>query len=1588
MRRFYRHVARDDLAAYTPDQLVEHVAAMREFATLRAPGTPLIDVVDGPAFTLLRVVTDDMPFLVDSVGIELAREGRSIHLIIHPQVVVRRDGEGRLVEVLDIDPDDDRPSDATNESWMHIELDHDLVEVSGEETVRGIARVLADVRAAVQDWQAMRAKAVEIADSLATEPIPAEAEGERAEAAALLRWLADEHFTFLGYREYDLVTTDGEDALRSVPGSELGILRSSAHGSSQSFSKLPPPVRAKARERTILILSKANSRATVHRGGYLDYIGIKKFDANGEPIAERRFLGLFTASAYNALVADVPVLRQRFRDVLDAIDVLPGSHSARDLQHIIEAYPRDELFQTDSATLTHIAASIMQLQERRQVRLFVRPDAYGRFMSCLVYLPRDRFNTKTRHRIEQALLEAFGGQSTDYTVRLTESVLARLHIIVHLPVGSTVPDFDPAVVEARVAEASRSWDDELAAAFVDAVGEGDARRLMRVYGDAFPEAYKEDFPAADGVRAALVLEGLGEGDIALDFYAPKDPAAAGAGEVRFAIVHAGEAISLSTVLPMLQTMGMEVTDERPYGIERPRRAPAWVLDFGLRPPAGEIVDEATLPLRFSETFRAAWDGRIEADGFNALVVRAGLTFEQASIVRAYARYLRQAGTTFGQDYLQQVVTSRADIVTLIVRLFEAQFDPAFAGGDREGTVAGLVTDIEAALETVPSLDHDRILRSLFALVRATLRTNFYVPVTARRSSALAFKLDALAIPDLPLPRPKREVWVHSPRVEGVHLRFGMVARGGLRWSDRREDFRTEILGLVKAQEVKNSVIVPVGAKGGFVPARLPDPAVDRDAWLTEGKGAYRDFISALLDVTDNLVDGVVVPPVDVIRRDGDDPYLVVAADKGTATFSDLANSISAEYGFWLGDAFASGGSVGYDHKAMGITARGAWESVKRHFRELGVDTQTEPFTAVGVGDMSGDVFGNGMLLSEHTRLVAAFDHRDIFIDPTPDAARSFAERQRLFDLPRSSWADYDSALISAGGGVFSRAAKSIPLSAEAKAALGIDESVTALAPADLMRAILTAPVDLLWNGGIGTYVKSRTESSVDVGDKANDLVRVNGSELRCRVVGEGGNLGCTQRGRVEAALNGVHINTDAIDNSAGVDTSDHEVNIKILLDGLVRDGRLDADARVALLGEMTDEVAKAVLKDNYAQNIVLGNARTQAPSMLGVHQRLIRDLERTAGLDRRLEALPDDAEIANRRGADIGLTSPELAVLLAYVKIGLTASLTACDVADDPWFDRFLRDYFPSQLTGRFGSDLESHPLRREIINTVLANRVVNIGGITFVFRAIEETGASPDDVVRATIAAMEIFGIDPLLDEIDALDNRIPTQAQVAIELVVRRLLDRATRWMLQTRGTSIDVASEIAHFKPVVDAAANAVPGALQGVEAQRLERQVATLIELGAPTPMAARVGALLDVFALLDIADIARRTDADPLALVSLYFTVSERYDVDRMLVRITGLPRGDRWSTLARHSLRADLYQLVAALTEQIWMSTPAHAEPIERIAMWEQVHEAGLARSRATLDEIADADEVDLATLSVALRVMRNLAAQARTSAEKEFTDS
>jgi glutamate dehydrogenase len=1567
VRRYYEHVAPEDIVGRRDLDLTGAALAHWGLMRVRMPGEIKVHVYSPNMeehgwecpHTVVETVVDDMPFLVDSVSMELIRHETAIHLVIRPILDVQRDDEGRLLAV---DSGEGRP-----ESLIHVEIDRQTDSAVLEQLRDDLLRVLGDVRAAVEDWPAMRRRAGEIEAELAESRLPGPEEA--AEARELLAWMEEGHFIFLGYGEYDIGREGDEDVLRPLPGSGLGILREIGERPvSASFQQLPPTVRKLAREKNLLTLTKANSRATVHRPSYLDYVGVKRFDASGEVSGEGRFLGLYTHTAYRASPWEIPVLRRKVQRVLDRSGLPKGSHDHKALIDILETYPRDELFQISEDELYEIALGILHLGERQRVRLFVRRDTFDRFLSCLVYLPRDRFNTDNRKRIEEILNEAFGGASVEYTTRVSDSVLASLHFIVRVEPGRAV-DYDVAELEALVAAATRAWTDDLHDALFEQLGEERAGPLFERYGDAFPSAYREDFAARQAVLDINRMEKLDAGgDLAMSLYLPL---ASTADHLAFKLLSYAKPILLSDVLPLLEHMGVKVTDERPYEI-RPRNGePIWIYDFGLRHGEGAEFQADRVRETFQDTFARTWRGEAEDDGFNRLVLSAQLTAREITVLRAIAKYLRQAGSTFSQDYMEDALAAHPAIARGLVELFRLRLDPVrFEGTDAKARA--LERDVEASIDAVESLDEDRILRSFLRVVRAVLRTNlFESDAHGRAKPYLSLKLDPELIPDLPEPRPLVEVFVYSPRIEAVHLRGGKVARGGIRWSDRREDFRTEILGLMKAQTVKNAVIVPVGAKGGFVVKRPPTGG-GRDALLAEVVECYRIFMRGLLDVTDTVAGGRVVPPSEVVRYDDDDPYLVVAADKGTATFSDIANAISAEYGFWLGDAFASGGSTGYDHKVMGITARGAWESVKRHFRALGTDLEREDITVVGIGDMSGDVFGNGMLLSRHLKLIGAFDHRHVFLDPDPDPEASFAERERLFRLPSSSWADYDAALLSAGGGVFPRTAKSISLSPQVRAAL--DVTATSLTPNEVIRALLRAPVDLLWNGGIGTYVKAGEERHAEVGDKANDAVRVDADELRCRVVGEGGNLGFSQRARISYALRGGRIFMDAIDNSAGVDCSDHEVNIKILLDTIVAGGDLTEKQRNLLLSEMQDEVGTLVLRDNYEQAQAISRSAELAASMVEVHERYIRALEQAGLLNRELEFLPSDDVLAERKAAGGGLTTPEFAILLSYTKIVLSKELLASDLPEDPYLSVELERYFPKLLRERFGSQLHRHPLRREIIVSRVVNDLVNRAGTTFVFRLGDETGAAAADVARAYTAAREVFELPGLWSEIEALDGHVASETQLAMLLRSRVLLERSTRWLLRNRRRPLDIAETVSHFARGAAAVSTALPTLLGAAERDLARADAAELTSAGVPPALAEQVAYLEALVPALDIVEIAGSVGLDAAAAAQVYFALGVRLELHWLRDQIVALPRDTRWDAMARAALRDDVYAEQAALTGDVLLHSGANGpSPGECVEAWLSQNEASIDRCLQVVADLRTAGPLDLAQLSVAVREVRNL---------------
>ena len=1525
----------------------------------RAAGTARIRVFnptlaeDGFAsdHTAVQIVHEDMPFLVDSVTMAVNRGGRTAHWIVHPLLSVARNGEGRISNVGSVAIGGaDQPADSI-ESLILVECDRIVSALERDKLAAELDRVLADVRGAVNDWGAMLARVNEVCTPAAGTPL---SDANRLEGIAFLRWLEDGHFTFLGAREYELKRNGDQVSLAARPDSGLGILR----GAAQTAEMVLPPEAAALMDADELVLvTKAMTRATVHRPAWLDYIAVKRFNTGGQVVGEARFLGLYTSTAYSAAVADIPLVRRRAAHVIAVAGVVPDSHAAKSLQSILDVYPRDELFQIDAATLAEHAIGILRLQERQRTRLFLRRDPFGRFTSAQVFVPRDRYNTELRVKVGNELMVALEGQSLEFTPMLTDSPLARIHYLVRAKNSAPVLGNQDAL-ESRIARLAQRWEDDCSAELLRAHGEGQGLLLAHRYANAFPTAYREDFAAAVGAEDADVLADLSAGTpLAVKLYRPLY---AEAGSLRLKIYNTSK-VALSDSLPVLERMGARVLDEHPYRIGSDT---LWIHDLGLQVPAG--TELSRIKARFEELFVLAWRGEVESDDLNKLVLATDLDARAISVLRAYTRYFKQLGFAFSQTYIEATLNRHSQITQDIVALFNARFDPAQTS-ERDKMQERLSQRIETSLAGVASLDEDRILRQFFATVAATSRTNLWQKTAdGKKKAYLSFKLKPRKVPGVPEPKPLFEIWVYSPRVEGVHLRGGKVARGGLRWSDRREDFRTEILGLVKAQQVKNTVIVPVGSKGGFVLKNAP-PASDRDATLAEGIACYKLFLSGLLDITDNVLKGAVVPPVDVVRHDEDDPYLVVAADKGTATFSDIANGVSADYGFWLGDAFASGGSVGYDHKKMGITARGAWESVKRHFRALSVNTQTTDFTVAGIGDMSGDVFGNGMLLSEHIRLVVAFDHRHIFIDPAPDVARSFAERQRLFALPRSSWDDYDRSLISHGGGVYPRGAKSISLSPEACAVLGVD--TPEWAPLDLLRAILMAPVDLLYNGGIGTYVKAGFESHAQVGDKASDAFRVNGGDLRCKVLAEGGNLGCTQNGRIEYAQKGGRIYTDAIDNSAGVDCSDHEVNIKILLGQIVEAGDLTLKQRNDLLASMTDEVGLLVLADNYYQTQALEIAGHRPLYLLEGQQRLMQWLEGAGRLNRAIEFLPTDEEIARRRAKKTGLTAPEGAVVLAYAKMSVFDELLASNLPDDPYFSRALQAYFPKTLSEKFGPAVGSHPLKREIIATFITNTLVNRTGATFVNFIASEAGATAADVVRAFTLAREVFDLERLWDQIDALDYRVDATLQLDLLSKLTAIAQRASRWILRASADttgSTDLPSLISRYQPAAREMRGRLTDWLPATAQSDWQQASEALSQAGVELALAQDLTALEFIFPALDLVDLAQQAGTSLEQAARAYFGIDTELGLTLWRSEINRLPTDTLWQTQARGSARDDVYSIASQITLGLLSRN-------EAIADWRAKHAKATDRLRRLRTSIST-QTADLAPVSVALRELRHLA--------------
>jgi len=1578
IRHFYRDVSPEDLIHRAPEDLYGAALGLWSFGQSREPGKPRIRAYS-PRFedhgwhsthTVVEIVNDDMPFLVDSVTAELARRNLGVHLVIHPVFRVNRDKAGKA---MDFPALEGAPAEAPAESHMHLEIDEQPAEALGE-IEADILAVLGDVRASVEDWAAMRARMATLAIETASQPPKGIAPEDVAEAVDFLNWLHDDRFTFLGYRRADFQGNGRGLAIAIDADSGMGILRDPERSIFEGLRRgnnLPADIARFLTTPEPVRLTKANDRSTVHRRVHMDTVAVKIFDWKGKVVGEHLFVGLLTSVAYNQSPREIPFLRRKVAQVVDRIGFVPSGHAGKALLHVLETYPRDELFQIDTDRLTEIARGIVALQERNRIALFLRRDPFGRYITALVYVPRDRFTTTLRNAFQDILGKALGGVVTAHYTYMADDALGRVLFIVKTDPASPA-EFEEAEVGARLAEAARTWADRLRQALVEVKGEETGLRLFRLYQSAFPASYTDRFTVQTAIFDIERIEGARgkTGAIEVNLYHPIE---AEESELRFKVYHAGGPIVLSDVMPMMERMGLKVLEEVPFEITIPRLDGSGhdrlvIHDFGMVTGDGSAVDFAEVRGVFHEAFQKVWAGEVENDGFNRLVLRSGLGWREVSVLRAYCKYLRQASIPFSQDYMEDTLSGNAGIARAIVRLFQVRFDPDGAK-DRAEREAGILSEIDHRLDAVDNLDEDRIIRRFVNLVRATVRTNYHQRMAdGALKPFLSFKFDAKQVEELPQPSPLREIFVYSPRFEAVHLRFGFVARGGLRWSDRREDFRTEVLGLVKAQQVKNAVIVPVGSKGGFVLKKAPPPS-EREAWLAEGVACYRLFIGAMLDITDNLDAKGVVPPADVVRHDGNDPYLVVAADKGTATFSDYANGVAKEHGFWLGDAFASGGSAGYDHKKMGITARGAWESVKRHFREMGHDIQAEDFTVIGVGDMSGDVFGNGMLLSPHIRLIGAFNHMHIFVDPDPDPAASLAERQRLFDLPRSSWADYNAGLISKGGGIFDRKAKSIPLSPEMQAAFGL---VSAHAtPNELMKAMLKSKADLLWFGGIGTYVKAEQESHADAGDRANDAIRVNGEDLNCKVIGEGANLGMTQLGRIEFAKAGGRLNTDAIDNSAGVDCSDHEVNVKILLGAVVATGDMTEKQRNVLLAEMTEEIGHLVLRDNYQQTQAISVIESMAARDLDRHQRLIRAMERAGDLNRKLEFLPDDEEIAERLAAKRGMTRPEIAVIFAYAKNITYRELLDSDLPDDPQLAEDLTRYFPKPLQERFPRALAEHRLRREIIATSVTNSMINRTGPAFINEMRQRTGMPSPEIARAYTITREVFGLRTIWQAVEALDAQAPATIQTRMLVETGRTIERMTEWFLRNEAHPLDMGRSIETYRSCVLTLADNLESVLDSEQLEEVRARARRFTENGVPPDLSLRIGQLKALSAGCDIVRLGTVAGTPVLETGRVYFGVGGRFGLDWLRSAANRIPSDNQWHRLALSAIIDDLWGLQTALASQVLAGFGSGTVALEA---WSATKSEAAERVDALLAELRQMPQLDLAMLAVVNRELRHLA--------------
>lgn len=1571
IRQFYATVALEDLSSWTIDDL--YAAAVNFFSVIMNRDSKEIKVhIYNPDFethgwqnqhTVVEVSSRDIPFLVDTVTLVMQRMSIAVHLIIHVSGLHCKRKNGKLEAITS--PRTSEKQDIELEGPVFMLIDRQTDQEVLKTLHENLDRVLADNQIVYDDWPLMRERVCELIDELNSAPKNLD-ESEVDETRAFLSWIEDHHFTFLGIRDYKLIKKNEETLLEPISHTGLGVLRKEPGKSkSLSISAMAPEARDLTMSSRILVMSKTNTEATIHRNAYTDYIGVKRFDAKGHVVGERRIIGLYTSAAYHTNPKHIPFLRHKVDLIIKKSQLSPRSHAGKILLNIIDTLPRDDLIQASEEELLEIAMGIFYMQERRRIRLFARVDIYRRFVSCLVYVPRDIFNSDLRRSMQNVLMKRLHGISSTFSTLFTESILARIHFIIRIN-PEAVENYDFKAIEKELADVGRSWMDELQSLLKENFGEEHGNVLIKKYRFAFGADYTTSYSPKAAVYDVKHIEQLENNhSLGLNFYKSLDDPS----QLRLKVYRHKHTIPLSDVMPILENMGLRAISERPYLIQASNNEQSWVNEFSLQYNGNYALDIDLIRERFQDAFVNIWFGYVENDGFNRLVLSASLDWRIVVMLRTYAKYFKQISLPFSQDYIESALTNHPKIVGKLAKLFELKFSPNIKG-NRDQQFQNLSQEILLDLDAVSNLDEDKIIRQYVYAIMATLRTNFYqVKKDGKYKNYVSLKLSSKMIPGMPRPTPLFEIFVYAPDFEGVHLRGGKVARGGLRWSDRKEDFRTEILGLMKAQQVKNAVIVPAGAKGGFVLKKLSSEA-SREQIQAEGVRCYQNFIRALLDITDNYHDGAVIKPQQVITYDDDDPYFVVAADKGTATFSDYANEISQEYNFWLGDAFASGGSFGYDHKKMGITARGAWESVRQHFYILGQSIDSSDFTVVGIGDMAGDVFGNGMLQSEHIQLIAAFNHLHIFIDPNPVSSTSFKERKRLFELPRSSWADYNKKLISQGGGVFNRTSKSIPVSPEMKRRFEI--KLDTIEPNDLIKIILTSSYDLLWSGGIGTFVKATGQTNQDVGDRLNDTIRVNGADLRCKVVGEGGNLGFTQCGRIEYALNGGNIYTDFIDNSGGVSCSDKEVNIKILLNQIVESGDLTHKQRNELLVEMTEEVALLVLRENYLQPKAISLAQSQAARSLEWHTQYMKELEREGKLDRALESLPDDKILEERKLQGRGLSTPSLSVLLCYSKITLKEAVLSSSLPEDSFLNNLLIEAFPKPLQKKYSEQMQSHPLRREIISTRLSNLIVNEVGFSYVYRLQNEMGSTIPAIARAYMMARAVLNMEPIWTEIEALDNKIPASLQQELMRAYVRLLRRITRWFLRQHRFTSDLHKVIANYAKGVKTLKSNMFSVLSGSMQEWYNTRLEDYKKKNIPDALANEVTQITGLFGALDIIDIANSLKMPIEAAAKVYYGIGEFLELGWLRNQIIIHETENQWEGLSREALRDDLDWQQRVLTKEIarnWKKTPLP----DFFAQWAAQYPDLMSRWRLVLSNLKSAPALTYTMYFVAIRELLDL---------------